>query len=145
MLIPSLPLDFLSGAASQVLTGAASRAASSTKSFESNLDSGNIAGAQSFLSTLQQKLSQTGASSTVSAGVAQVSSDLKSGNVAAAKSDFAQLKQSLLQAWKTQSGAGAGNAASASQAATNALQQGAYSAAINLSMPSSASSLSVNF
>ena len=145
MLIPSLPLDFLTGAASQVLTGAASRASSAVKSFESDLDSGNVAGAQSFLSTLQQKFSQTGAASTVSSGINQIGNDLKSGNLAAAKSDFAQLKQSLMQAGQAQSGAGAGDAASSSLAAMNALQQGAYSAAINLSMPASSSSLSVNF
>lgn len=145
MLIPSLPMNFLSGAASQILSGAASRATTTAKGFESDLDSGNIAGAQSFLSTLQQKLSQTGSSSAVSSGIAQVGSDLKSGNTAAAKLDFSNLRQSLEQLGQTQNSTGAGDASSASLAAMNALQQSAYSAAINLSMPSGASSLSVNF
>jgi hypothetical protein len=144
MLIPSLPMNILTGAASQFLSGAASHASFSAKSFESNLDSGNIAGAQSFLSTLQQTLSQTGSNSAVSSGIAQVGSDLKSGNVAAAKLDFGNLRQSLEQLGQTQNSSGAGDTANASLAAMNALRQGAYSAAINLSMPASTSSLSVS-
>jgi hypothetical protein len=145
MLIPSLPINFLSDAASQILSGAASRASSTVKGFESDLDSGNIAGAQSFLSTLQQKLSPTGADSAVSAGIAQVGNDLKSGNLAAAKLDFTNLQQSIAQSKQTQNTASAGDAAgAASLAALNALRQGAYSAAINLSMPASTSSLSVS-
>jgi hypothetical protein len=160
MLIPSLPVNILTGAASQFIGAVGSRAASALGGFESklnsnlssgldsslgsSLDSGNIAGAQSFLSTLQQKLSQTGSSPAISNGIAQIGSDLKSGNIAAAKTDFASLRQTLEQLGQTQGATGAGDAASTSMAAMNLLQQSAYSAAINLSMPAGASSLSVN-
>jgi len=145
MLLPSLPINFLTDQAAQVLSAATSRASSAAKSFESDLDSGNIAGAQSFLSTLQQKLSETGANSAVSSGIAQIGNDLKSGNLAAARLDFADLKQSIASAKQTPNPTATGDAAGASLAALNLLQQSAYSAAIGLSMPAGSSSLSVNF
>jgi hypothetical protein len=148
MHIPSLPANVFTSAASQVLTGAASRAFSAVKNFTSGLDSGDAGTPQSFLSTLQQKISvagQNNASNPLSQQFTQLNSDLKSGNLAAAKTDYSQLQQSL-SALKDQSTTGAGGASSAAMAAYSALQQqSAYSSALNLSMPSSMPSLSVSF
>jgi hypothetical protein len=158
MHIPSLPANVFANAASaasQVLTGAANRASSTVKSFESDLDSGNITGAQSFLSTLQQKISLSGQnsgstaiSSQFGSQLGQISNDLKSGNLAAAKTDYSQLQQSLstLKQDLGTTGTGTGDGSSAALAAYNALQQqSAYSSALNLSMPASMPSLSVSF
>jgi hypothetical protein len=141
----------------------ASRGSAGVKSFESDLDSGNIAGAQSFLSALQQKLpvgNSGGTASAVSSQITQVSNDLKSGNLTAARSDFSQLKLTLAQhkpgsaapasnsgSSATQTSAASGNALDSSLAALasyNALQQGAFTGAVNLSMPASIPSLSIN-
>jgi hypothetical protein len=154
MHLPSFPANVLTNAASQLLTGGATRASSALKSFESDLSSGDIGGAQSFLSTLQQKLSlgSSGSSSAISAQIAQVGSDLKSGSLTAAKADYAQLRQAISQldesGAQSQSANGTSEGSSASLAALagfNALQQGAYSNALNLSLPSSMPSLSVSF
>jgi hypothetical protein len=148
MHIPSLPANVFTSAASQALTQAASTAASTVKNFASNLDSSNIGTPQSFLSTLQQKISvagQNSGSTSLSQQVAQLNGDLKSGNLSAAKTDYSQLEQSL-SALKDQSTTGAGAASSAAMAAYSALQQqSAYSSALNLSMPASMPSLSVSF
>lgn len=133
-------------AASQLVSGAASRASSALKSVGSDLDSGNVTGAQSFLSTLQQKISQAGQSTSLSSQFSLIGNDLTSGNLTAAKSDFSQLQQSLSSLSQDQSTSGAGTASSAALAAYNALQQqSAYSSALNLSMPASMPSLSVSF
>lgn len=154
MHIPSLgPNVFTTAAsaASQLISGAAGRASSAVKSFESDLDSGNTTGAQSFLSTLQQKISLAGQNSSLSSQLSQIGSDLKSGNVTAAKTDYAQLRQSLSSLSPSslshdQSATGAGTASNAALAAYTALQQqSAYSSALNLSMPASMPSLSVSF
>jgi hypothetical protein len=148
MRIPSLPANVFTSAASQALTQAASTAASTVKNFASNLDSSNIGTPQSFLSTLQQKISvagQNSGSTSLSQQVAKLNGDLKSGNLSAAKTDYSQLEQSL-SALKDQSTTGAGAASSAAMAAYSALQQqSAYSSALNLSMPASMPSLSVSF
>jgi hypothetical protein len=149
MHIPSIPGNLFTGAVSQVLTGAASRASSTVKSFESNLDSGNsTSGAQSFLSTLGQ-LSAGG--SALSTQAAQVGSDLQSGDLNAAQTDFAQLRKTFGHL-KTLSGAQESGSTSGSQdnshigatAAYNAMLQSAYSSAINLAMPGGTSSFSAN-
>lgn len=152
MHIPSLPANVFTSAASaasQVLTGAANRASSAAKSFESDLDSGNITGAQSFLSTLQQKISLAGQNSgntAISSQFGQIGNDLKSGNLAAAKTDYTQLKQSLSALQQEQGTTGAGADSSSALAAYSALQQqSAYSSALNLSMPASMPSLSVSY
>lgn len=152
MHIPSLGSNVFTtaaSAASQLVSGAASRASSAVKSFESDLDSGNITGAQSFLSTLQQKISlagQNAGTGALSSQISQIGSDLKSGNLAAAKSDTTQLQQSLSFLTQGQGTTGAGTASGAELAAYNALQQqSAYSSALNLSMPASTPSLSVSF
>lgn len=152
MHIPSLgPNVFTTAAsaASQLLSGAASRASSAVKSFESDLDSGDVSGAQSFLSTLQQKISlagQNSGSGAISSQLSQIGSDLKTGNLAAAKTDYAQLRQSLSSLTQDQGTTGAGTASSSALAAYTALQQqSAYSSALNLSMPASMPSLSVSF
>jgi len=152
MHIPSLgPNVFTTAAsaASQLVSGTASRASSAVKSFESDLDSGDISGAQSFLSTLQQKISlagQNSGSSAISSQLGQIGNDLKSGNLTAAKSDYAQLRQSLSSVTQDQGATGTGAASNAALAAYSALQQqSAYSSALNLSMPASMPSLSVSF
>ncbi|MBB6144986.1 hypothetical protein HNQ77_002942 [Silvibacterium bohemicum] len=71
---------------------------SKTESFESDLQSGNLSGAQSMFSILQQKLTAQGlnvSGSAVSSEMTQLGSDLKSGNITAAKGDYATLKQTL--------------------------------------------------
>jgi hypothetical protein len=153
MHIPSFPANVLTSAASQVLTGAANRASSAVKNLASDLGSSSASGPQSFLSTLQQKLSPgspSAAGSVLSAQIGQLSNDLKSGNVTAAKADYTQLQKvvSQLKAAQTSttgSQAGGGDDSSASLAAMNLLQQSAYSSALNLSMPASIPSLSVSF
>jgi|SRR5580698_5095206 len=148
MHIPSLPANVFTSAASQLLTGAASRASSAVKNFTSDLSTAHAGSPQSFLSTLQQKITvagQNNASSPLAQQLTQLSSDLKSGNLAAAKTDYSQLQQSL-STLKDQSTTGVGAASSAAMAAYSALQQqSAYSSALNLSTPSSMPSLSVNF
>jgi hypothetical protein len=157
--IPSLPANAFMGALSQTLTGSAARVSGGgAKGFESDLASGNIAGAQSFLSTLQQKLSTDGSGGTgtaISAQLKQVSTDLSSGNVSAAQSDFQQLKSGISQLHAqavpgSQYGAGDLNQALAatgvttSSLASYALQQGAFTGALNLSSPSTNPSFSIN-
>jgi hypothetical protein len=143
MLIPSLPASVFTGAASQLLGGLAGHGASGAKGLGADLDSGNIAGAQSFLSTLQQKLAPAGQGNALSTQITQLSNDLKSGNLSAAQTDYTALKQSLDQARNAQQGTSSGS--DASGAASNLLEQSAYSAALNLSLPASAPSLSMNF
>ena len=165
MHIPSLPANVLTSTVSQALAGFTNRAqsASGANSFESDLSSGNISGAQSFLSALQQKLSLEGsgaAGTAISTQITQLSNDLKSGNLTAAQTDFSSLKQTLAYqkhaaagaASSSNSSAAQGSASSASASASemaalagyNALQQGAYAGAINLSMPANIPSLSVD-
>jgi hypothetical protein len=142
MLIPSLPASMFTGAASQLLGGLTGHGASGAKGAGADLDSGSIAGAQSFLSTLQQKLAPAGQGNALSAQISQLSSDLKSGNLSGAQTDYTALKQSLNQAVNTQ---GANSGSDASGSALNMLEQSAYSAALNLSLPASAPTLSMNF
>lgn len=153
MHIPSFPANVLTSAASQLLTGAASRASSAVKNLASDLGSSSTSGTQPFLSTLQQQLSPgstTAAGSALSAQITQVYNDLKSGNLTGAKADYSQLQKivSQLKAAQTSttgSQASGGDDSSASLAAMNLLQQSAYSSALNLSMPASIPSLSVSF
>ena len=145
MHIPSLPGNLFTGAASQVLSGAASRASSAVKSFASDLDSGNnTSGAQSFASTLGQV---SAGGNSLSTQVTQLGSDLKSGNLGAAQSDFTDLRRTFAHL-KADSGAqesdAQNNAHIAAIAAYSALQQSAYSSALNLSMPGGASSFSAS-
>ncbi len=154
MHMPSLPANIFTSAASQALSGLASRAPSGAKSFEADLDSGNIAGAQSFLSALQQKLSlgaSGGTGTGTSAQIAQVSNDLTSGNLTAARADFSHLQSTLAQQHHAPGASGANNGSSASSegslaalASYNALQQGAFNSAVNLSMPGNSPSFSIN-
>ena len=167
MFIPSLPVNVLTNIASQAFSGAASRASSPAQSFESDLASGNTAAAQSFLSALQTKLSveNSGVSGgAISSQIGQVSSDLKSGDLTAAQADFSQLKQVIAQQKnglippvsnrgigltdnlaKTITASGAASDPSlAALASYNSLRQSAFAGAVNLSLPGSAPSFSVN-
>jgi hypothetical protein len=156
MHIPSLPMNVFTNAVSQALSSPASRATSGEKSFESDLVSGNISGAQSFLSTLQTKLSlgsSGAAGSAISAQIAKVGNDLKLGNLTAAQADFSHLKLAvsnsagLAASNLNQSIDAAGSASDSSLAALasyNSLQQSAFAGAVNLSMPGNVPSLSVN-
>ena len=153
-------------AVSQVANGFANRASTQVKSFESDLQSGDMNGAQSFLTSLRQKLGtavSTPAGSAVSAQITQVSNDLTAGNLTAAQSDFSSLQLSLSAA-KHRPGqqenrgnanppaavsAGASSAATAQSAlaalqSPSVLQQEAFNSALNLSLPASLPSLSVN-
>ncbi len=157
MHISALPANVFASAVSQPLNGSVARASSHTSSFESDLESGNIAGAQSFLSALQQKLSSNGSSATgsaIAAQIKQVSSDLSSGNINAAQADFSKLKLAVKQqapsvshsnnGAKNQGQALASSASSLTALGSySALQQNAYANALNLSLPSSNSSFSV--
>jgi hypothetical protein len=153
----SLPVsNFLPSAMSQTLAGFAGRASTALKSFDSDLDSGNVSGAQSFLSTLQQKVNAQGgapAGSSLATQFSQVSSDLASGNLSAAKSDFASLQSGLAQLRKGAQSLGTGSQVGSSantgseQSALqslNLMQQSAYNTALNLTLPSAAPSLSVS-
>jgi ribosomal protein S20 len=154
--------NLFTNAVSQTVAGFANRASSAARNFESDLQSGDIAGAQSFLTALQQKLGAQGstpAGSAVSAQIKQVSNDLQSGNLTAAQTDFSNLQLSISQlkhrpglpASGNRSGAQApGSAGTTTSSALadlqsyNPLQQNAFSGALNLSLPASVPSLSVN-
>lgn len=146
---------------SQTLSGFANRASTAAQNFESDLQSGNITGAQSFLSALQQKLSvgSTGAPGTgLSPQFAQVSQDLTTGDLAGADSDFSQLEAVFSQlkhgAQAPTSGPRLDNNIASRMTGDPSLeglsgnyllQQSAYNNALNLSVPSSVPSLSVNW
>lgn len=154
-----LPTNLFTSAVSQAVSGIAGRALTAAKSFESDLQSGDIAGAQAFLSTLQQKLGSQGATatgSTLASQIRQVSNDLTAGNLTAAESDFTSLKLGLSHLGRQGSGAGSGQpqstgaAGNAQNAALSALQsysplqQSAYNSALNLSLPAGLPTLSVS-
>lgn len=148
MHVSSLPANTLLHAASQAATGLTGRA-SGPSSFESDLASGNVAGAQSFLSALQTKLSAGkpgAAGSAISSQIAQVSGDLSANNLTTARKDFSRLKQILGQQKQVLAQQNQEPSASSLSALSsyNALQQGAFSSAVNLSMPGSTPSLSIN-
>ncbi len=151
----------LSSVASQAITSLANRASTAATNFETDLQSGNIAGAQSFLGALQQKLgSQTtgAAGSAISAQITKVSNDLKSGDLSAAQTDFTSLNLNFLRAqrgtsWSASAnGAAPASGASASPAdpsqaalqSYNVMQQMAFNSALNLSLPEAVPTLSVN-
>jgi hypothetical protein len=156
----SLPSgSMLTSAVSQAVQGFASRASSQLKTFTDDVQAGNVPAAQSFLSTLQQKVTAQNGFATgnaLSGQFAQVNSDLQSGNLTAAQTDFANLQHSLSEAKHSAKGtsgpSSAGTTASNSANSTiapelyssNALQQAAYNSALNLSMPASVPTLSVN-
>lgn len=148
-------------AVSQIANGFASRASSQVKSFESDLQSGDMNGAQSFLTALRQKLGttvSTPAGAATSAQITQVSNDLTAGNLTAAQTDFSSLQLSLSQAKHRPSQTSGPAQASGLPQATPAssqsalaalqspeiLQQSAFNSALSLSMPPSLPSLSVN-
>jgi hypothetical protein len=157
---PSIPSA--TNLVSQTLTGFANRASTAAKNFESDLQSGNIAGAQSFLSALEQKLSAGNAGNGLAPQFAQVSDDLKTGDLAGAQSDFSQLELTLSQ---RKQGATGPTPASGTQLQNNVapaqgmsgdpsltalapnylLQQSAYNSALNLSVPASLPGFSANW
>lgn len=156
----ALPASLLTSTLSQAVSGIAGQATSAAKSFESDLQSGNITGAQAFLSTLRQQLVSQGATAAGSAitdQIQQVSNDLTAGNLTAAQSDFSGLKVDLRQLGHksattatgqgtTQQSLGSGSMSAALQqlSSYSPLQQSAYNTALNLSLPASLPSLSVN-
>jgi hypothetical protein len=156
----SLPSSsMLTSAVSQAVQGFANRASSQLKTFTDDVESSNVPAAQSFLSTLQQKVtSQYGfaTGSALSSQFAQVKSDLQSGNLTGAQSDFSNLQASLSQAKQSTkrtatsgstgtTGSGSANNTVAPELySSNALQQAAYNSALNLSMPASVPTLSVS-
>ncbi len=147
---------------SQAVTSLANRASSAVGNFESQLQSGNIAGAQSFLTALEQKLAapgSTGATSPIAAQITQISNDLKSGDVNSAETDFSSLRVSLSHlkggsGWPAANGGGFASASGISGLSTDpslaalqpysSLEQSAFNSALNLSLPTSLPSLSVN-
>ncbi|HTV16361.1 MAG TPA: hypothetical protein VME68_16705 [Acidobacteriaceae bacterium] len=147
----------LSNLASQAITGFASRAATAAKNFESDLQSGNIAGAQSFLSALEQKLSPGNTGSSLSSQFSQVSSDLAAGNLSGAQSDFSQLEQMIsgvkpgtVSLLSSSSASAAGGSSPTNPQSTLAdsgylLQQNAYNSALNLSLPMNVPTFSANW
>ena len=146
---------------SQTMSGFANRASTAAKNFESDLQSGNITGAQSFLSALQQKLS-AGTSGAAGTGLApqfaQVSQDLTAGDLAGADSDFSQLESVFsqlkhggqtpslgLQLENNIASRMTGDPSLGGLSGDYLLQQSAYNNALNLSVPASVPSLSVNW
>lgn len=164
MFIPGLPLNIIPNVAAQAVSGLINRASSGAKGFESDLDSGNLTGAQSFLTALQQKLSTGnagGSGSALSAEIAQVKNDLDSGDLIAAHADFATLKMALVQrqhqsahtasncgnqplTGPTQNQIGLAQGSPAALVLSNTLMQKAFASAVNLSVPSSVPSLSIS-
>lgn len=150
----------IANAVSQVMTSFASRASTAAQNFESDLQAGNVSGAQSFLSALQQKLSagNTGSATTgLSSQFAQVQSDLTTGNLAGAESDFSSLEQAMSQlkhgtgpqsagtAWPPQNNLAGAKTTAPWMDPSYLLQQSAYNSALNLSMPASLPGFSANF
>jgi hypothetical protein len=155
----------LSSIASQAMSSFASRAATATKVFGSDLESGNVAGARSFLATLEQEFS-TGNSGTksnpLSSQFAQVSNDLSTGDLSRAQSDFSQLEMAISN-FKHDSGGLTSsfgpqtkyNASAAPSAPGNSslsalnpsylMQQSAYNSALNLSVPATVPSFTANW
>lgn len=153
----------LTNVVSQAVTGIANRASSAVKGFESDLQSGNLSGAPSFLSALQQGLTTQGPNSAearISSQISQVSSDLQSGNLTAAQADFSNLQLTLAQTRHTPnnpsnprtavttpapvSSSSSANASLAALESYNSLDQNAFNTALNLSLPASVPSLSIN-
>lgn len=148
MVIPGLAANILASVLPQALTGS-TRAPASPATFESELQSSNLSGAQSFLSTLQQELTSEGSGGiAASAQLQRVSTDLSSGDLNAAQADFSHLKLIVAQQHTTASAnsihslnqllAEYGN--SAAFASYSALQQGDLNPAASGGVPS----LSVN-
>ncbi|MFP5228803.1 MAG: hypothetical protein ACLGXA_14375 [Acidobacteriota bacterium] len=149
--------NLLTSTLSQTVAGFAGRASSTIKGFDSDLDSGNLSGAQSFLSALQQKATAQGAApagSAISTQFAQVGQDLQAGNAAAARSDFSTLTSSLAHLHHAGK-AGSSNLVPASTASTdpsspaalqslNLLQQSAYNSALQATLPPNLPSFSVS-
>jgi hypothetical protein len=137
----SLPANILTSVASDAVSNIASRVSST---------------ASSFASDLQQ--AQSGGSS-VSSSLAQLGSDLKSGNLSAAQADLAALRHSLPIRRVAAGSSPLAGTAGATSGSTNGstdpilaalqnsgvLQQTAYSNALNLSMPSTSPSISLDF
>jgi len=156
MQIPGLSGNILASVLPQALTGSATRAASSPATFdpatfESDLQSRNLTGAESFLSTLQQTLTSTGTGAAASAQIQRVSTDLTSGDLNAAQTDFSHLKLIMAQQHTTTAAASSnsadnlnqfltGYANSAAFASYNALQRSDANRFASSGMPS----LSVN-
>ncbi|HZP04890.1 MAG TPA: hypothetical protein VFB43_08320 [Terracidiphilus sp.] len=156
MQIPGLSANIFASVLPQALTGSAARTASSPatfepKTFESDLQSRDLAGAQSFLSTLQLGLTSAGiGGATASAQIQKVSTDLTSGDLNAAQTDFSHLKLIMAQPHTTASASSnmtgnlnqllTGYANSAAFASYHALQQDD----VNRFASSGVSSLSVN-
>ncbi len=155
MLAAALPTsNFLASALSQTVAGFAGHASAALKGFDADLDSGDVSGAQTFLSALQQKVNARGeapAGGAISGQFAQVNQDLQSGDLVTARADFSNLRSSLGHLHPPERGALAetpSSAAPSSSLATlqslNLLQQSAYNSALHLTLPPSSPSLSVS-
>ncbi len=144
--------NLLTSALSQTVAGFAGHASAALKGFDSDLDSGNLSGAQSFLSALQQKVNARGqapAGGAISGEFAQVNQDLQSGDLVSAHADFASLKSSLAHLNQPGSSTAPPSSADpgsslASLQSLNLLQQSAYNSALHLTLPTSMPSLSVS-
>lgn len=145
--------NLLTSALSQTVAGLAGHASAALKGFDADLDSGNVSGAQSFLSALQQKVNARGqapAGGAISGEFAQVNQDLQSGDLVSARADFASLKSSLAHLNQPGSSTAAPLSSAdptsslASLQSLNLLQQSAYNSALHLTLPTSMPSLSVS-
>lgn len=144
--------NLLTSTLSQTVAGLAGHATAALKGFDADLDSGNVSGAQSFLSALQQKVNARGqapAGGAISGEFAQVNQDLQSGDLVSARADFASLRSSL--AHLNQPGSSTAQSSSADPSSSlaslqslNLLQQSAYNSALHLTLPTSMPSLSVS-
>jgi hypothetical protein len=164
MHLPGISMNPIASAVSQVLSAVGGSASSSAKNVASNPDSASSSGAQSFFSALQQKLSLGTSAGTSSAALTQLGSDLSSGNSTGMQADLASLKslypgqtqgptapvahnRNLPKTSLGQTNPSPGDIANpvlAELASYSALQQGAFAGAVNLSMPASFSTFSVN-
>jgi len=158
--IPSI--SPLANVAAQAVNALASRASTTATNSGSELQSGNVAGAQSFLTALQQKLGAQGATAgdAISAQMTQLSNDLKTGDLSAAQNDLSSLRVGVFHlkgmGWPASgNGSATGGPASdpsgaiapaslAALASYNGLEQSAFNGALNLSLPEAVPSLSVN-
>src|ERR1017187_2961465 len=132
-----LASSIFSGLGSQAAQKSTSAGSSIESTFDSDLQSGNVSGAQSIFSALQQKMlaqssgSTTATRSALSSQLAQLGQDLKSSNLTAAQSDFATIRSNVSNDLRSrlhhQSGASSQDGSSATNASSLSSQAGSGS------------------
>jgi outer membrane protein assembly factor BamD (BamD/ComL family) len=154
-----LASSLFSNAGSHMAQKASQQGSSVGTQFESDLQSGNLAGAKSIFAALQQKLaaqgsSAAGSSNTASGSLTKLGSDLQAGNLAAARADYASLKQRFANGPASathqvpgsagaQAGTGASDPLSAAIQAYSSLQQNPINSSLNTALLNSGNTISI--